>query len=486
MTSTVRIVSLFLQETGTFDRQYSRPYSAQMDNNSLQNLSDRIEDVSRANPAAKITGTLLAGLGTGLIVPSAAWEKELNIANGWNERRCRFLMEVEVVSSRGTGTEIYFFQGYTDYYGVSLQGSIDPNMTFFINSFIRLNRGRDYSNQASAGYVDIVTESAQVIDGRIYSEGRQDVFGLRPQDLFVGVQSTHLQSHLVGSEYNQLIDSRLSYTNDSFRSNRNNAIPSNYLGKMVESYRTASALADFGNGTDDIYDRAIQTSHEARLYENRFLKLLSDQRSVRAATYFTLNDLVDIDPTVIQRTSYAPVEQSARLAYSGEGESWAKPTLETQLATIVNNAVSGLMVENMLVSVGFRSTNLTVNSQNDTRIMGGQSVTTDDRSTRKFLMNFVTRFESEVMPDLTDCGMVGIDVTVEADLYNETRIWLSIEGAPPLLFVVPSFCDAVMAPVVTTSANSYHGLVNGLETIVQNCSATQPSIGLFGGIRSDI
>ena len=48
--SALKLVSLILQDTGTYNSMVSRPYHAMADANTLDNLGRRIEDVTRINP----------------------------------------------------------------------------------------------------------------------------------------------------------------------------------------------------------------------------------------------------------------------------------------------------------------------------------------------------------------------------------------------------------------------------------------------------
>lgn len=469
LASRIIIKDMILQETGTYGPQYARPYNAVTSYDVLENLNHRIEETTRMNPTAKINGSLIAGLSSGLVMPSANWERELAIPYGWSERRLRFILEVE--AETGFGTEIYFFQGYTEYLGVSHAGSIDPEMVFYINSFMRINRSRDFTGLSSAGFRDVITETAQVINGRFHSQNNGEVYGLRPEDLFTGVQSSYLSSALSGINEGSVIDTRINRATDVFRSRRTNAIPSNFLSNVIDTYRTANSLADFGQSSEDIYSRAIQTCHEASPYENPFIRSISEIKGMQNVTYFTMNDLFKIDNGIASKTHYNPITDAVRLTQVTDNiESWGDASIKTQLATVLSNAVSGLMVENMLIAITFTSTNMTLNAQPDTRIMYAQGVTTADM--RQYHANFVRRFETEVLPDITHQNTIPISVLISADLYGETKIEIGLDGEYPTPYVTPSWGDALLAPVVTTNQNEYHGLITGVEHIVQNVTSS--------------
>lgn len=73
MANQINIVRVMLQESGTYNRQFSRPYEVVTTNDrmaALNTLEDRIGNVCRTNPIAKIEGNLLSGLCSNLVVPS--------------------------------------------------------------------------------------------------------------------------------------------------------------------------------------------------------------------------------------------------------------------------------------------------------------------------------------------------------------------------------------------------------------------------------
>lgn len=470
----VHIARLTLQESGTYNRQFSRPYEVVTTNDRMGTLStmeDRIQTVSHQNPNATINRNLLSGIASNLVVPAAAYSHELVIPNGWNERRLRFVLEVHI--NDHFGTNIYFFQGFTDYPGITANGIADPKMPFIINSFIKINRAQDFSGINSTGFRDVITEAYQVVNGQFHAQyNNATVYGLRPEDLFAGVQSNYIGSIMDTYGDLQIGDSRTNKANTSIRSRRSNGIPSSFLTKVVDTYRSASMLSDFGSGSDDIYSRAINTCYEGTVHENPFIRLISNITGFQNATIFTLENLAAIDPGVGARTEFHQMANTVHLHRVGDtNDNWMQPTLETQLATIATHAVSGLMVENLFVSMGFHTTTLTLNGQPVTQMFpGAQGVTTADM--RPYVNKFIQQFEMEVLPDLTMNWTVPLDMVVVSDLYGETRIEISIDGRPHEVFVTPSFCDSLMVPVVTTNTNDYNSLVVGIEEVMNHCGTS--------------
>jgi hypothetical protein len=173
------LVRLLIQDTGTYNQQVSRPYQAKTLGSALDDLSNRISSATRADPTARINGNLIAGLSHNLVSPVANWDRQLYIPNGWQEPRLRFTLEVSLDTA--FGTEVYFFQGYTENKDVSVTGTINPDMVFFINSYLRINRGRGNTGMAMGGFRDTFVEAAQVIDWQVHAiNATGQVYGLRP------------------------------------------------------------------------------------------------------------------------------------------------------------------------------------------------------------------------------------------------------------------------------------------------------------------
>ena len=123
METTIRVIQFDAFPTGTYQPLYSRPYVAEIHGHALDDLANRIERVTRTNPTTRIDGSLISSLSQSIIQPSASWESQLEIPYGWNQTRYRFTLTVMV--STHLGSEVYYFNGYTEYFDPSYGGNID-------------------------------------------------------------------------------------------------------------------------------------------------------------------------------------------------------------------------------------------------------------------------------------------------------------------------------------------------------------------------
>lgn len=464
-TGKISIERLVLQETGTFNQMFHRPYEAVLSQDGLSNLSRRIEETIHHNAVGKVTPTLLSGLSDNLITVSATPDQASHIVNGWGERRFRFTLTVSC--KMGFGEEISYFQGYSEYYDISHGNHINPEMVFYINSYTRVSRSADPTNP-NGGYNDRILESRQVLNGAYAANGASQLYGQRPEDLFVGVQSNFLSQGDLGMI--PMHDTRVGLVNKTFGTTRQNAVPSSILSNLVNTWRETQTLADFGQGDQSLYDRAISHVHERSPMENAFIATLSNLQNngLVPSAWFTLNDLSRIDPTMSQRTFFTPLEAGTMVHAAGNTSNWNGAGKETQIAYLVANATSGLMQACGLATVHFFATNMTIGNGYSVE-MTNPGVTYSTANALSAYALFTSRFSNEVMADITEGNLIPISLTVSSDIYNETSILISVDGSPMIPFTFPTFADSILQSTMTTNESAYRGMVGRLEDIMNYC-----------------
>lgn len=461
--TTYQITKLVLTETGTFNNMYSRPYETHITGEDLSNITARIEQ----NNNSIITGTLMSGVASNIVRPSVYAHSSIYIPNGWNERRIRFYMECRIQTPTGSDS-LYCFQGYTSHLGVGMDGSIDPTMEFIINSYIRITRTTMYTAQGMQS-VDKISESAHVINGQIHSQmqGAQGVYSMRPVDIFTGIQSTSL--HDTYKHYYQadsFNDTRINKAGEHMLSSRRNNLPSNYMAKIVDGYQTARSLMDFGQGTQDIISNAGHQVYEHIPQENPFFRAISNIRGIPNTTSFNFNELQKLDPNVPNVTNYVALGATAKsnLHYTGQTADWGDATRSTWAATVLSNAIPALMMDLMFSKIQFSATN---HSSTGTPVITIEDYgsLTNVNLTGNFEL-FKKRIANEIMYDITYQNSELYMLRMSSDLFGETRISISVGSEPMTDFVTPSFCDSLMAPVVTGNMNSYVGVVSDFDKLI--------------------
>lgn len=449
-----RVRQLVMIETGTYDAQFRRPYETVVTPDVEQLVHERID------PKQGVVASNLAGVANRFIVPSATPEKEVQIAHGWGTRRLRFMMLVDHLSVAGVEITLVI-TGYSEYFDPTMQGSMDPDLQFFINSTMTLRRitartaigNRDYYN---------VTDSAHVIVenhfGGIHSPDKE--YRMRPADVY----STMTRIGL-GAQNNDMNDTRTLIMGTPQMSNRANANTTAYAARLFDGYKNAMQMDAFGQSHDQILSTARGNSGEQSAAQNPFMAAMNRLRGSVQGNVFTLRDLCRLDPHAMdddiavltvqgQATQMHPYAQAGFFNNTSSQVSWGGSNQYTQIATILGHSVPALMVEsaiaNMIVHCTnrneFRKPEIIVSQLLDFPAMAG---TTIDMGA--FVERFKWRLAHEVLNDLSFDNTMDYAFNLKLDLLGESILEISLNGDVFETFVLPSFCDALLVPVITNN-----------------------------------
>lgn len=463
----MRIVNLLLQETGTYNSMYIRPYITHVTQEASNIIADRVEQTGDISPST------FAGLTGNMITPSSVNLGEIPIPGGWNHKRISFLLTLEV-SSTMISNKLIYVQGYTDHLGIANSGAIDPRMLFFINSITAVARNT-VQTPMGVQCMDRVIETAQVINGQLFvdrSYSDNGVYGLRPYDIFVSTQIAGISD--IGHNYNNIYDKRvrLDSSPNLSKSSRKNNIPTSYMSTLIGSYKNALSLSEFGGIDSDVYSRAASLSSDHSVLNNEFIRAIEMYTGISSPVTFNINILESIDPNVGNVTNFIRVGNTMLVGChtAGNSEHWNGANRETVIATLLSNAIPSLMLEYMINKITFRSTNHDINGQPTTVLIDAKSVTNLDL-TKSFSM-FKHRLENELIYDITFGNQISYMLDVQCDVFGESRIGLSLDGGPMISYVTPSFCDSLITPVYTTNKDMLYTVCHDIEHIFSNIGSS--------------
>jgi hypothetical protein len=102
----------------------------------------------------------------------------------------------------------------------------------------------------------------------------------------------------------------------------------------------------------------------------------------------------------------------------------------------------------------------------NTKLITAKGLTNADM-TQNYNM-FIHRFEQELINNLTYGNSTSYALKLRVDMMGDTWISISLNGVPALDFVTPSFCDNLMAPIITTNPNTVGLLINDFEVLTEN------------------
>lgn len=455
----VRITKLLMMETGTYNQQYRRPYETSLDGRTLQTMAERFSGVTKFVPA------ILSGLANQFIAPTAAWESELVIPNGWTEKRLRFMMEVTFSNYAG-GMVREVILGYTDVPGITVSNAVDPYMEFYVNSTTQTREIVEQTPFGAQTHVSAFDSSHILVDngyGGIHSNNKTT--RMRPEDVYAVMGRNHLDTN-AGDIY----DTRTSLSNQAVKSSRSNGLAANYAAKILDSYNGANNTCnDFGQSTEAKYQTARVAAADPVAQQDMFLSAIASIRqSPIIGNTFRMADLRMLDPNVDNVTRNAVVGATQQQShYAGQTMDWSGGDRTTQVATILSHSIPSLLMDLALTKISFTSENRhRPDGQPLTVIQNLRSFSTGDL--QRYGDNFIYRFEMEVLRDITYNNQIGYEIEMHVDLLGESFIRIALDGGGVYDYVTPSFSDAQMVPVLTNNAALVKNLSSDFEVLFEN------------------
>lgn len=460
-----------MQETGTYNPIHHRPMTSHVSADALDRIVNRIE----YNHTRRIDPMTVAGIATDIIAPSAVAGQQLPMLNGWDTRRIRFILNV-IIQHVATGLqdEEYFIQGFTDHVGVSLNGSIDPNMMFIVNSFVKVDNYINYDQGGGIRYERKIGESGQIINGDIiYQNMGMNVYGLRPSDMFMGIQSAHIHGSQLDNA--NTFDNRFRFNGKALKNNKYHVTPAAYLASVTDSYCMANLSARIQANSADIYETSKGLVNQDNISYNSFFRIIKNLKGYANGTIFTMADLEYLDPNISRVTNYLSIGPTnvSSFHHMGQTEFWDGANKETQFATILCNAVPALLMELMISKLAIIvSNNVVANAEPQMQVLDLISITGAEAT--PFFEVFRNRFLREVMEDITYNNQIKYNLRMFVDVFGDTKLTLSLNGGPDIDYVTPTFCDSILTPMMTNSRDQFFTAVDDIEQVL---SHVQEAIG---------
>lgn len=454
-----RVVRLLTQETGTYNQQYSRPYNTVMDGDVLRLLTNKLEQ----SPNKAVSANTFAGITNSFLAPQATPEGNVNIVNGWGTKRIRFILTVEF-DAQLSGKNTHYILGYTDFPGISHSGHFAPDMVFYINSIIQTRKS--YINTPMGmREVETIADASQVLADNnftnIYNPAQR--YTMRPQDIVTRMATSHLSSGYNDSDDSDLEPAIVHNTGsmlrqEAMKSRRSNNLASTYVANLMNSFAMGVQTNHFGDPdspSSDIKTLEIVRSQlgDSSAPIDPFLHMLSGITNRVAGNSFTFGQLTQFDPNVDNVSDHfiVPPAQMGSIHQAGSTSHWNGSDISTQAAAILSQSVPAIMMDLLVSKIVFVSTNHGIGGMPNTNITYGVSFSNSDNTLNWPL--FANRFEQEVMSNITFNYGMGYRVEMHVDLLGETFIQIQLGSQPSIDYVVPSFCDNLLTPIVTTQSN---------------------------------
>lgn len=469
--SDFRVESLLIQNTGTFNQQFLRPYvtNSHLNNNELTTIATSIMDkVHQGN----IDGLTIAGVGNSFLTRSSEPDANVLIPNGWDVPRAQFIMKIVMTNSLGLSNPC-FVTGYTDHAGINpATGTIDPRMIFIVNS---ITQARTVQMRSPVGVSQMISPiGTQQIMVDFSNSNMQPTFNhqyqymMKPDDIFRTINNSPMYRNADDpTDHNFVNDTtiRLDARGKSGSKRINN--PNNYIADVVNSW--VNSPADEGSTPIQNalkYYRNVNTFEKTDIWKNEFFQVINSRRTGYSTfgNSFTFKELSDIDPSVMNVITFVDTH-SHELHHTGQTMHWGGTDLNTVAASMLASSVPALMTEQMIAQIVFKSTNNTINGQPQTDIIagGGFDSSVDMRQNYE---NFKRLFEIMVLNDITFNNQMAYFLEMRVDISGESWIKIKIDNEPLVDYVTPTFCDSLFSPVITTRKTNLFQVTNDIESLI--------------------
>lgn len=499
----VQLVSFVVSEMDSFQDQFRRSYATNANGEVVNRMQLRFDQALASKRGVQpddIGNSLFAGVGSEFLTTDATPSGNIAIVNGWNQRRFRFTLEVNVLNQ--TGMDVYILQGYSDHNDRSLSGLFDPaNMDFHINSITKLRTVRNSAGFGMPQQVNrFVTDATHVLIDPGYgqmesllSPTANPLNAITPTDVFrtMGLMAAGLDGNVLG---NEIMDTSTIVTGQPRPSRRGNSLSSEFSGKILQGYVGSKQQSMFGDDGPSMYTDAIGLTSEEAFTTHDFFRALMNATNRPVANTFTYNDLLAMDPTLRDRAYFNEnsnnvmntelLPGSSFAFQSGYSEGWQGADHETQAAVHITNSLPAIMIRLGLTVLHFTATNRNLGG---TQIMIGSMLGFDETMLEQAFGPVKTHIEAEILNRISLNNSIGYDLEVRCEIMGQTNIMFSYDGRPPVGYVAPTFADALTAPVMTQDSQRLNNVSWDFkelcEKLVQTDTGTDlANQGAFGSV----
>lgn len=500
----IQLISLEIFQTRDYQDLWRRSYTCQLTGHTLDRMASMIGQMGADRTFSQIgvselnslPGNSQLGLDSGGIVRySSSPTAQVNIANGWQTRRARFILKVNVLKN-GIPLRCEEIVGYTDYFGITDNWGnavFDPNMTYTIDSI----KTQPYEartgvagmmTQAGIGSVSTVLSNNAASMSNPFQNTTNALFTTRPTDVFTIADSMEL---IRGAEElgsfntntgtmmlnNQTLIADTVLGGSAKVSNQKNDLPGSYTSRVLTNFYQTSAAAKTAAGDDFLSNASKAMLHvrETAVADSSFAFRIRNVGGTCTVTgMFTHAELIAIDPTIDSRTV---VDKNGEMQTTN-GAILVPPTSACAtinatghhqiIAHMIANTFLTLMGTHGLMMCGAICDNYT----GVPRCVMNFDVGLNPLNRETMVNSFQNNMLIEVLNQIHASGIGSFMVEVTADVSNQIYLNVQLNGEiQPTPFVLPAFARSALTPVVTNDFDTLTTFAERLTGVVENTLA---------------
>lgn len=461
---------------------FTRPYIVSVSGDAVENLIDRTygagKGIITTNDVASLTGQF--------IQPSAVGEHSVINQNWVTEPKFIFILKVRVVDFMGV-TTVSYIHGFTNYNGISMQGTADPQMLHQINGIIETS------------LYEIPTPMGVIRKEKLYKvysvhSGNQstlEYYTQRPIDILENVQLTAASDSMreVGNTVDFMNVSSIinEFTGNVVSSKASNNIGTEYLTDILNAGVAEQKSRDIFVSSYEVKDDSAKGTKilEPSINDNRFVKYMSKVMQMQiVGNTFEFATLTFIDPTIASRFLLINITKgyNTLTAHTPEvGEYWHGQDPVTVKAYGLIESMVAMATRYGLGKVFFYATNM--NDPTGAFEIAVTSVNSFISIPDDELVFLVELFKNKVVADIligeTSGGVIPIFLEMYVDLMGTSKIRLQYAGFPDTWYTIPTSANSLFSPITTSDYNNLDTSSRKFGALIDTVSATSPNSNQF-------
>lgn len=481
---TIYVKNLILSETDEMPDQYQRSFQI----NNTEGTSRELHEIIETNPV--ITQQDLAWMENPMVTLSAENRGIAYIPNGWNTKRFRFVMWVEIEDNLYSSMEIITgFTDTNDYVNMHTRGvDLPSDMIFYINRIFSCGGKQNkntgiYTPQMIVGSSSVISAlndnthpqylaTPQALSSHLVLNSTQELNG-------IGGPIHHTDAYITP---NRLFLSNTSNNSLISFADRSLNVPLKTYKRMLTDTENPVSADDFTDWDNvNFYTQVRKGLEDSDVNQYQFLKILGRNYGNHRASrsYFSWFELKDLDPTVTQRFELIArkgVPTLGKLGYQvNESEIASDSTLETILSQTILNEVPTYMIRHGLLSLGFTYTSLERyrhgNHLDDIVNIHGfePAFNRDNNNFILALQDSITEYvKTTLIPQISRGGAYDVKASIACDIFGYTQMLITIAGGSQRQYSYPTYASSIFTPLTTDSSKAIKTMAESYSDVVSN------------------
>lgn len=477
----LKVLNAWFVETGTAPDMVSRNLITHVDPTVVRQFD------LQTRGGEMMTSDNLAGIAGKIVRPDANFERQVQIAGGWASTRYRFVLRVGNPNVQN-GT-VWFYTGYTDQPAFSFnKHDFAPDMRMYFNTVLQVVQTMRHTPTGPVPYVN-VTECNHLLHPYNLGSNPMDFAttfnpnggfavqnqptSLRPVDLMYNLSSKE-KANMSGMGGTQVFDTRSAV--DLCKSSRRNNVPSHYLSKAANSlvHGLVEASGDPTSTSYTPYDIAAGHTNESGVYSDRFFSILANEFGYHQYGYITWADFTRSHPEMNQTgvtfvmSRGEAQKQDIYISDRGNFDSMVNDRRpQTMLITQIMQSVPAVLLESLITVARIHVTNMTPSGEIQVTLTDPISfVDLPAGYLIPMVPTIERRLQHIIFNDIAANQFVPFDLYLTVDLFGESFANMSYNGEMAVPYSIPTYCDSMMSPIVTTNGGVLGQMSNDVQYLI--------------------